>query len=702
MKRKAALLTTLLIILLLFIPACSKRHNYPETKKDTVTDNYFGTVVADPYRWLEDADSNETIQWVEKQNQLTEKYLSKIPQREKLKKRLTQLWDYERLSLPTKEGGLYFYWKNTGLQNQAVLFLKESLDGKETELLNPNTLSEDGTVSVTGISVSKDASYLAYNLSKSGSDWQTIHIRDIKTKEDCPEIINHCRFSTAAWTNDNKGFYYNRFPDPNTVAEEDQSNYCKVYYHKLGTDQSKDELIYEDLENKELGFVPIITEDGKYLLLYVYHGTDERNRIYYRPVSSNGNFIKLLDNADARYNPIGNIKTTFYFDTDNSAPKGRVIAIDIKKPEPENWKEIIPQTDDTLDNVAIINNQFVTSYMHNVHNELKIFNLDGSFDCDIALPTIGTTGGFTGKQADTETFLYFTSFLFPGTNYRYDFKARKLTIFEKPDIDFDPSKYTTSQIFYPSKDGTRVPMFITHKKDMILDSNNPTLLYAYGGFNISIKPRFSIPTIVWLEMGGVHAVANIRGGGEFGESWHSQGQLANKQNVFDDFCSAAEYLIKEKYTSNKKIAILGGSNGGLLTAACMLQRPELFGAIVSHVPVIDMLRYHKFTVGRYWIPEYGCSEENEEQFKYLYAYSPLHNVKPNKDYPPILITSADTDDRVVPLHSKKFAATLQEINPQNLTLLRVETKAGHGGGKPLDKVISEIADTYSFLFGILD
>ncbi|MCP4613599.1 MAG: S9 family peptidase [Planctomycetes bacterium] len=675
---------------------------YPQAHRDSIVDVYHGTEVPDPYRWLEDADAEETQSWVAKQNELTSDFLSTVPVRRKIETRLKKLMNYPRYSAPYKRGGRYFFRKNDGLQNQSVLYCQKTLDSQPAVVINPNLLSTDGTVALSTTAVSEDGTLLAYAVSRSGSDRQEIKIRTIDSGQDYEETIQWCRFTSVAWKHDSTGFFYNRFPDPNTVPVEDQTNYSRVYWHKLGTPQSHDKLIYERPDNKELGFSPFVTEDGKFLILYVYHGTDPKNRIYYRPVESSGPFVRLLDNADARYDFIGNVDSIFFFNTDLGAPRGRIIAIDINNPAPADWYTILPQTKDVIDYVAFVNNHFVVTYMHNVHHQLKIYDINGDFIREIPLPALGRVGSLSGRQSDTEMFFSFTSFLFPNTNYRYNFSNDKLAIFQKPQIDFDSSGYQTTQVFYHSKDGTRVPMFITHKKGLKLNGNNPTLLYAYGGFNISIKPSFSVSVINWLQMGGVYCVANLRGGCEYGETWHQAGMLDQKQNVFDDFIAAAEWLITNKYTNVKKLAIRGGSNGGLLVSACMLQRPDLFGAVICQVPVTDMLRYHKFTVGRYWVPEYGNAEASAEHFKYLYAYSPLHNVKAGVDYPPIIVTSADTDDRVVPSHAKKFVATIQEkAAGKNPILLRVETKAGHGGGKPITKVIEEQADIYAFLFKVL-
>jgi prolyl oligopeptidase len=697
------LLTHLFVAITISTVLCSGCGTpYPPARKGPVVDIYHGVNVPDPYRWLEDPDSKETQKWVAQQNRLTRDFLADDTPREKIKARLTKLWDYPKYSAPWRRASRYFFWKNDGLQNQSVLYVQQTLKHDPKTVINPNLLSPDGTVAVTSTAVSEDATLLAYALSKSGSDEQQIKIRNIDSAADYDETIDYCKFTSVAWKHDGSGFFYDRFPEPNSVPPEDRNNYNRVYWHKLGTPQSQDPLIYERPDDKELSFASLITDDGEFLILYVYRGTDVKNRIYYRPVNSSAPFVKLLDKADARYDFIGNNDSLFYFNTDLDAPRGKIIAIDVNNPAPKNWCQILSQQDDPIDYVGFINNNFVVAYLHDVHHQLKIYDTSGNLVRQIPLPTLGTVSGLSGKQDHTEMFFSFTSFLFPSTSYRYDFITDRLTVVHEPEIDFDPSPYETRQVFYHSKDGTRVPMFITHKKGLTLDANNPTLLYGYGGFAITLKPSFSVSRLIWLEQGGVYALANLRGGAEYGEDWHKAGMLDKKQNVFDDFIAAAQWLIDNKYTSTEKLAIMGGSNGGLLTAACMLQRPDLFGAIVCRVPVTDMLRYHKFTVGRYWIPEYGNAEADPNIFKYLYAYSPLHNVKAGAEYPTILVTSADTDDRVVPAHAKKFVATLQEkAAHKNPILLRVETKAGHGAGKPTTKRIEELADVYAFLFKTL-
>ena len=690
----------MLVFSAFMLHGCGKaKPEYPQAKKVDIVDNYHGTEVADPYRWLEDADGEDTRQWVEAQNTITFGYLRSGNTFKKVEQRFTEIYNYPKYSAPSKRGDRYFFSKNDGLQNQSVIYTQTALDAEAQVVIDPNTLSEDGTIALSGAAFTPDGSLMAYALSSGGSDRQEYRIRDVETGEDYDEVIQWCKFTSLAWKHDNSGFYYNRFPEPGTVAKEDENNYNRVYWHKLGTPQSDDKLIYEDSKNKELGFSPFITDDGKYLVLYVWKGTDPKNRIYYREVNSNKPFIKLLNEADASYSPFHNVGSLFYVKTDLDAPRGRVIGIDLNKPQKAHWQEIIPEQSDVLDYVKVVNNQIITAYMHDAHHQLKIFDLNGSFVREIELPTIGSVVGLSGQYDDTEMFVTFTSFTYPPTIFRYDFTSNEFSTFRRSEVKFNPEDYETKQVFYESKDGTRVPMFITHKKGVKPDGKNPTLLYGYGGFNVSLTPSFSASRILWLERGGVYALANLRGGSEYGEEWHLAGMLENKQNVFDDFIAAGEWLIANRYTNPQRLAISGGSNGGLLVAACMLQRPDLFGAVLCQVPVIDMLRYHKFTVGRYWIPEYGNAEENPDHFRFMFAYSPLHNVGENVDYPPILITSADTDDRVVPMHAKKFAATLQEkYQGNNPILLRVETKAGHGAGKPTTKIIEEVSDIYAFLF----
>jgi len=704
MKKISLIVLTFTLLVSIFLICgcgCQTTWKYPHAKTGTVVDNYHGTDVADPYRWLEEPDSKETLAWVAKENKITRKYIDSVSKKEEIKEIITKRWNYPKYTVPSKKGDSYFYWHNDGLQNQSVFYMKKTLDGQSCMVINPNLLSKDSTVAINGMALSEDGMLMAYALTQSGSDLQKIKIRNIDTTKDYEETIHFARFTSMAWKHDNSGFFYNRYPDPNTVTKENRFNYNKVYFHKLGTDQAHDKLIYEDPKNKEISFPPTISEDGQYLILHVYHGTDPKNRIYYKKVNSDGPFTKLLDKADARYDFIANDGNKFYFLTDLDAPRFKLIAVDADTPG--TIEEVIPQQDDVIDGISFVNKNFVVTAMHDVHHLLKIYDMSGNYLKDIPLPAIGTTGGVSGHKDDPEMFFAFASYLFPYTSYKYDFNTGEAQVCQKPEIDFDSDKYKTEQVFYKSKDGTKVPMYIISKKNIKLDSSNPTLLYGYGGFNISLRPGFSVRIISWLDLGGIYVVANLRGGNEYGEAWHQQGILGNKQNVFDDFIAAAEYLIDNKYTSSEKLAIQGGSNGGLLTAACSIQRPELFGAVACHVPVTDMLRYHRFTVGRYWVSDYGNAEKDPEAFEYLYKYSPLHNVPDNYDNPSILVTSADTDDRVVPAHAKKLVAAMQaKSTGEKPILLRVETKAGHGHGKPTSKKIEELTDVFAFLYKSLD
>jgi prolyl oligopeptidase len=676
---------------------------YPTISRSNQVDEYHGTIVADPYRVLEDPDTEETKTWIEAQNQVTFTYLNEIPAREDIKQRLTKLWDYEKYGTPFKEGDNYFYFKNDGLQNQSVLYTLPTLDKQPRVLLDPNKLSEDGTVALSGIAISENGQLLAYGLSSSGSDWQEWKVRDITTGADLQDHLQWIKFSGASWTHDHQGFFYSRYDEPNEKTKlEDVNYYQKLYYHQIGTPQSEDILIYHRPEQKEWGFGGSVTEDGKYLIISVWLGTDSKNLVFYKDLTNpQSEVIELINKFEADYSFIGNDNNVFYFRTDLNAPKGKVIAIDIQNHTSEDWTEIIPQVVETLESVSILNNQFVADYLQDAHSQIKIFDLQGDLIREVELPGIGSASGFSGKRHDTETFYSFTSFTTPGTIYRYDMKTGKSEIFRQPQVDFNADDYETKQIFYTSKDGTKLPMFITHKKGIKLDGNNPTYLYGYGGFNISLTPSFSVSLLIWLEMGGVYAVPNLRGGGEYGEEWHQGGMKEKKQNVFDDFITAAEWLITNKYTQPVKLAIGGGSNGGLLVGACMTQRPDLFGAALPAVGVLDMLRFHKFTIGWAWVPEYG-SAENPEDFPILSAYSPLHNLKPGTAYPATLITTADHDDRVVPAHSFKFAAALQAAHSGDApVLIRIETKAGHGAGKPTTKIIEEAADKWGFLVRVL-
>lgn len=672
--------------------------SYPKAKTVDQVDDYHGTKVADPYRWLEDTDSADTHTWVDAENKLTFGYLDQIPYRKSIRDRMTKLWNYERFTVPSQQGGRYFYQHNNGLQNQNVLLVAESLNAEPRVLLDPNTLSSDGTVALTSEAVTDDGKLMAYGTAASGSDWQEWHVRDVASGKDLPDQIKWVKFSQASWTKDGKGFFYSRYDEPKGTALRDTNYFQKLYYHQLGTPQSEDKLIYERPDNKELGFGGQVTDDGHYLVIFVWQGTSPKNRLYYKDLSNpDSEVVKLLDDFDAEYRFIDNDGPVFWIRTDLNAPRGKLIAIDTRHPEKANWKTLVDQGADKLEDVSVIDNKFLLGYLKDAKTEVRVHDLNGKFLRNVDLPGIGSAAGFTGKRKDKETFYSFTSFTSPTTIYRYDPEGGKSSVFRQPKVDFDASQYETKQVFYHSKDGTRVPMFLTYKKGLKLDGQNPTLLYAYGGFDISLTPGFSVPTTVWLEMGGIYAQPNLRGGGEYGEDWHLAGTKEHKQNVFDDFIAAAEWLIENKYTSTPKLAIRGGSNGGLLIGAALTQRPDLFGATLPLVGVMDMLRFQKFTIGWGWTSDYGSSD-NAEDFKYLYAYSPLHNLKPGMKYPPTMVATADHDDRVVPGHSFKFAATMQadQAGPAPV-LIRIETKAGHGAGKPISKTIEEMADEWSFV-----
>lgn len=688
--------------------AYEMKTTYPRTKTVDQTDDHHGTLVADSYRWLEDVDSPETLEWIRQQNELTFSFLEKMPARDQINKRLTELWDFSKAWAPYKRGDRYFQERNSGLQNQNVLYVSETLGEEPRVLLDPNSLSEDGTVALTSFSISKVGKWLAYATSTSGSDWLTWRVRNVDTGKDLEDVIEWSKFSSAAWLADGSGFFYSRYDAPEEGGEYQNANYNqRVFLHKLNTPQSKDELIYERPDNKEWGFQSGITDDGRYHTLSVWQGTDVRNRFFYCDLQGDNKFIELIPDLEAAYELVGNDETRFYFFTNLDAPRGRLIAIDIAKPQKENWQTVIPENHAVLEGVTMVNDQFAALYNEDAHHNIRLFKLDGSPDGEIPFPMPGSIVqindlGLHASRADNELFYAFQSFLHPTTVYRYDFKTRTATAINSPEIDFDSSAYETRQVFVPSKDGTKVPMYLTHKKGLKLDGQNPTLLYGYGGFNVSVMPAFAVSRLIWLELGGVYASANMRGGAEYGEEWHQGGMFNNKQNVFDDFIACAEWLIAEKITSTPKLAIEGRSNGGLLVGACMTQRPDLFGACLPIVGVMDMLRFHKFTIGWAWVSDYG-SPDDPQQFKTLYTYSPYHNLKAGTKYPATLVLTGDHDDRVVPGHSFKFAARLQECQGGDApTLIRIQTKAGHGFGKPTKILIDELADIYAFLVDTLN
>ena len=684
---------------------------YPKTPTVDQTDVYHGTTVDDPYRWLEDDNAEQTKVWVEAENKVTFGYLAQIPQRKAIKNRLTKLWNFERWSAPSKKGSRYFVSRNDGLQNQSVLYTMESLSAEPKLLLDPNTLSADGTVALSGTAASEDGNLLAYGLSSAGSDWQEWKVRDVRTGEDRPDHLKWVKFSHASWLKDGSGFFYSRYDEPDPKAAMTKVNYFqKLFFHKLGTPQSADALVYERKDQKEWGFGGSVTDDGRYLVIHSSVGTDPKNRVMYKDLAAPADapVKELLSDFDAAYDFVDNDGPVFFFKTDLDAPRGRVIAIDVTHPDRKGWREVVPQSAETMQGINLVGGRIVAEYLKDARSVVRTFGLDGKPMGEVPLPGLGSVSGFGGKRTDTETFYHYDSYTTPATVYRYDFATGKSEVFKRPTVDFDPAAYETTQAFVPSKDGTKVPVFVTHKKGVKLDGTNPTILYGYGGFGISLTPGFAVSRAVWMEMGGVFAVANLRGGGEYGEDWHQAGTKLKKQNVFDDFIAAAEWLISQKYTSSSKLAIQGGSNGGLLVGACMTQRPDLYAAAVPAVGVMDMLRFQKFTIGWAWASDYGSSDgtgdagageaAGAEQFKALYAYSPYHTLKPGVRYPSTLVTTADHDDRVVPAHSFKFAAKLQACHAgDNPVLIRVEVKAGHGAGKPVAKVIDEAADVMAFL-----
>ncbi len=675
---------------------------YPKAKKVEQVDDYHGTKVADPYRGLEDPDSTDTQAWVDAENKVTFPFLESIPQRKAIQNRLTAMWNYERYGVPFKRGGRYFFNKNDGLQNQSPLYTTKSMSEEPKVLLDANLLASDGTVSLAGYDVTEDGKYMAYGLSASGSDWNEWKVRDIETGKDLEDLLKWVKFSGASWTHDGTGFFYSRYDEPKETTESGKlkalNYYHKLCYHKLGTPQSADPIVYERKDEKEWEFSGNVTDDGRYLIITVSHGTERKNLVYYKDLQKpDAPVVELIKEWEAQYGLIDNDGPVFWFQTDRDAPRSRVVAIDITKPDKANWKEIIPQAEDALQSVSAVGNKFIATYLKDARSQVKVFELDGKPTREVTLPGLGSAGGFGGRRKDSETYYVFTSFVYPATIFRYDVAGGESTVLRKPKVDINPDLYETKQVFYNSKDGTKIPMFITSKKGIKLDGANPTYLYGYGGFDISITPSFSVSNAVWMEMGGLYAVANIRGGGEYGKDWHDGGKKLTKQNCFDDFIAAAEWLIANKYTSTPKLAIGGGSNGGLLVGACITQRPELFGAALPAVGVLDMLRFHKFTIGYMWASDYG-SVDNPEEFQALYKYSPLQNLKPGTSYPATLVTTADHDDRVWPGHSFKFAAALQEANSgPNPVMIRIETKAGHGAGKPTSKQIEESADRWAFL-----
>ncbi|MFT6239143.1 MAG: prolyl oligopeptidase [Paracoccaceae bacterium] len=691
-------IAVLLTMTLASLSAQESKLTYPDSKPGETVDVLHGVKVRDPYRWLEDLNSPETAAWVKSQNDLTGGYLEKIPGRTSLEKHLTKLWNVARFGLPFREGNRYFFTKNDGLQNQSVLFSTPSLEEKPSVLLDPNTLSKDGTVALSDYEVSPDGRHLAYSTSTSGSDWVEWKIREIATGTDLPDHLLWSKFSGATWSKDSKGFYYGKFPTPKKGEKMTAQNiHKKIYYHALRTEQDKDRLVYERPAHPKQGLYAGISDDGKYLIIHVSQGTDTKNGLFYKDLSKpDAKVVELLPKFNASYDFIGNLGSTFLIRTDLDAPKQKVVTIDLAQPDPANWKTLIPENTETLRSVSHVGGLLIANYLKDARTEIRRFQLDGSPLPGVKLPGLGTASGFGGKPDQKETFFYFTSFTSPGAVYRYNVASNTSTLFKAPETKFEAANYESNQIFTTSKDGTKIPMFVVHRKGLKLDGHNPTLLYAYGGFNISLRPSYSPATIAWLDMGGLYVMANLRGGGEYGEEWHEAGMLLKKQNVFDDFIACAEHLISKKYTSSPKLAIAGGSNGGLLVGACMVQRPDLYAACLPAVGVMDMLRFHKFTIGWAWQAEYGKPDEKAD-FQNLLRYSPYHNLKSAK-YPATMVITSDHDDRVVPSHSFKFAAALQaaQTGPAP-SLIRIESKAGHGAGTPTSKRIEALVDKYSFL-----
>ncbi|MCH8335414.1 MAG: S9 family peptidase [Proteobacteria bacterium] len=713
MHRKIAIAFSLVAACALIV-ACSRNGTgdgpqtiiYPETATVDHVDDYHGTEIADPFRWLEDdvRESDAVKSWVDAQNEVTFAYLASIPERDWIAKRMRELWDYERFSLPRKAGGRYFYGYNNGLQNQDVIRTQTSLDGAAELLIDPNTWSDDGTIALAGYWPSKDGSHVAYTIQDGGSDWREVKIMNVETGEVLEDHLEWLKFTDLSWSADGSGFYYSRYPA--TSAEEKYQSLNKnmtLYFHRIGTSQDEDEVIYARPDYPDWGPRATVTDDGEHLVITISVGTDDRYSIVHQDLTDpESTPVMIIEGFDYDYSLIGNIGDELYFRTNNSAPKNRLITIDVNKPEPENWREVIAEVEDVLDGVSLVGGKIIAEYMQDAWSVVKVFELDGSEAGVVDLPGIGTAYGFNGEVDDPETFFGYSSFNMPSTISRLDVSTGEVEVFKKPDVAFDPDDYQVEQIFYESRDGTRVPMFISHRKDVVPDGNRPTMLYGYGGFNISIRPSYSTTRLAWMEMGGIYAVANLRGGGEYGEEWHQAGTKLNKQNVFDDFIAAAEYLIENNYTNSDKLAIFGGSNGGLLVGAVINQRPELFGAAIPAVGVMDMLRFHRFTAGRFWTDDYG-SADNPEEFEALRAYSPYHNIREGVEYPAILVTTADTDDRVVPGHSFKYAAAMQRAQGGDApVLIRIETRAGHGAGVPTDKVIADYADRWAFLLRNLD
>ncbi len=680
----------------------------PETtvdarRDDSAIDTYFGVEVPDPYHWLEDPDSPETRAWITAQNAQTDAWLAQVEARGPIGERLQAMWNHERFGVPRRQGaaGHILYEHNDGLQNQNELWILEGVEAEPRLLLDANTLSEDGTVSLTSWELSPDGRYLAYGTSDGGSDWNTVRVRDVASGEDLPDVVEWVKFSRPRWEHDSRGFYYSRFPAPVEGREEAALADMKVHFHALGTPQAEDPVVLYDPEHPRLGYDLQVSHDGAWQIVEVWQGASEQTRVWVRPSGGDAPWIKVHDDFDARYSFVDNVGSRFLFFTDHSAPRGRLIAVDVAVgepvPGPEAWVTVIPESEDSLEGVSRVGDSLIARYLHSAHSKVRRFGLDGTDQGEVALPGLGTADGFGGSAERTDTFFTFSSFTSPPTVYRYDLERDEAVEFRSPEVDFDAAPYVTEQVFFASKDGTRVPMFVTRRRDAQPSGDHPVLLYGYGGFNIPIPPRFSVANAVWLEMGGLYVSANLRGGGEFGRDWHRAGTQLDKQNVFDDFIGAAEALVAQGWTRPDRIGIHGRSNGGLLVGATLLQRPDLFGAAVPAVGVLDMLKYHTWTIGWGWADDYGTVADSQEMFQALYAYSPVHNARP-ASYPPTLILTADHDDRVVPAHSFKFAAALQHAQSGPAPVLaRIDTRAGHGAGKSVAMQIEERTDMLAFL-----
>ncbi len=676
---------------------------YPAARRIDCVETLHGQKVSDPYRWLETSDSPETHEWIEAQNKLSGQFLAGIPEREGIEKRLLELWNYERYGVPFSAGGRYFFFKNDGLQNQSVLYVAESLTAEPRILLDPNGLSDDGTVSVADVEVNRDGTLLAYGISQAGSDWVEWKVRNALTGEDLPDRLERIKFSGVSWNADGTGFFYSRYDLHKDSKPSDPDRHQKLYFHKLGDPQTKDQLVYERPDQSEYGFDGHVTEDGHYLLITVWKGTDHRNLLFWKDLREPQSRVQpLVEEFFAHFAFFANQGSIFYFRTDFASPRGRVVSRDVSLSGSGDWREVIPQSAQTLEGATFLNGYFLAQYLRDARSEVSVFDSHGVFQRHIPLPGLGSSSGFSGKSTDRETFFQFTSPTRPATLYRLDLDTWEVGVFKEPRLRFNPDDFESRQFFYASRDGTHIPVLLTSLRGLPRNGNNPVYLYGYGGFNVNLTPFFSVPNLVWMEMGGMIAIPNIRGGGEYGEEWHQAGILANKIKGFEDFEACAEWLTAEKYTCPGKLALSGGSNGGLLVGACILRRPELFAAALPAVGVFDMLRFHKFTIGWAWMSDYGDPEKAED-FNVLFSYSPLHNVKPGTAYPATLITTADHDDRVVPLHSFKFAAALQHAQAgAQPILIRIEARAGHGAGKPLTKVVEESADRLSFLVRVLE